>query len=77
MHCEGEREFAAIAIAGGPEWEQSPLAHTAFPCGICRQVMAEFCDPETFQIILAKSEKEYKMYLLKELLPLSFVGDLL
>ena len=44
------------------------------PCGICRQVMAEFCDPEKFEIILAKSEEEYRRYKLKELLPLSFTG---
>ena len=40
---EGEREFTAIAIVGGPDTESAPLAHTAFPCGICRQVLAEFC----------------------------------
>ena len=41
-------------------------------CGICRQVMAEFCDPEKFDIMLANSEAEYRLYKLKELLPLSF-----
>jgi cytidine deaminase len=71
---EGITDFSCIVIVGGRENEKPDFCP---PCGICRQVMAEFCDPETFQIILAKSEKEYKMYLLKELLPLSFVGDLL
>ena len=68
---EGEREFAAIAIAGGPEGEQSPLAHTAFPCGICRQVLAEFC-PKDFQVIVARSPEDYEVYTLGDLLPQAF-----
>ena len=71
---EGVKEFDAICIVGG---KGGVVTEYAPPCGVCRQVMMEFCDPETFQIILAKSEKEYKTYLLKELLPLSFGGDLL
>ena len=39
------------------------------PCGVCRQVMMEFCDPETFQIILAAADGKYKIHRLKELLP--------
>lgn len=62
---EGEREFSAIAIAGEKE---EYLA----PCGVCRQVMAEFCDPGQFQIILAKSKDDYKVYALQELLPECF-----
>ena len=50
---EGERDFAAIAIVGGKAGEA--LAPTA-PCGVCRQVMREFCAPEKFRIILATSE---------------------
>lgn len=46
---EGERDFAAIAIVGGKAGEA--LAPTA-PCGVCRQVMREFCAPEKFRIIL-------------------------
>lgn len=67
---EGEREFAAIAIAGGPE-DASELEYCP-PCGVCRQVMMEFCNPETFQVILVKSETEYKSFTLKEILPLGF-----
>ena len=62
---EGEREFAAIAINGdGDEY--------LYPCGVCRQVMMEFCDPEEFQIILATDVEHYDIYTLKELLPLGF-----
>ena len=42
------------------------------PCGVCRQVMMEFCSPEEFEIILAKGEDDYKMYKLKDLMPLGF-----
>ena len=66
---EGEREFTAIAIVAGPEGEE--LAFTS-PCGVCRQVMAEFCDPEIFQIIMGTKEDQLKVYRLKELLPLGF-----
>ena len=66
---EGERDFDSIVIVGGKQGEALDWCP---PCGICRQVMSEFCDPEKFQVILAKSEKEYQCYTLKELLPLSF-----
>ena len=42
------------------------------PCGVCRQVMMEFCDPETFQIILATGKEQYEVFTLKEILPLGF-----
>ena len=62
---EGEREFAAIAINGdGDDY--------LYPCGVCRQVMMEFCDPETFRIILAIDKEHYDIYTLKDLLPLGF-----
>ena len=67
---EGEREFSAIAIAGGPAG-QEPADYCA-PCGVCRQVMMEFCDPDTFQVILAKSETEYQVFTLRDLLPCGF-----
>lgn len=67
---EGEREFTAIAIAGGAE-DKKELDYCS-PCGVCRQVMMEFCDPEMFQIILVKSETEYQTFSLKEMLPLGF-----
>jgi cytidine deaminase len=67
---EGERAFVKIAIVGG-NVEASELDYCA-PCGVCRQVMAEFTDSDTFQILLAKSESEYETYTLTELLPKGF-----
>ena len=66
---EGEREFSAIAIVGGKG--DLPTDY-AYPCGVCRQVMMEFCDPETFRIILAIDKEHYDIYTLKDLLPLGF-----
>lgn len=66
---EGVRDFTAIAIAGGPE---EGIKDFCAPCGVCRQVMMEFCHPEGFRVILAKSEDEYRIYTLAELMPLSF-----
>lgn len=69
---EGERQFDAICIVGGPD---GVLKGYTAPCGVCRQVMVEFCNPETFQIILAVSTEDYRIYTLKELLPLGFGPD--
>ena len=66
---EGIREFQAICIVGG---QNGVLTGYAAPCGVCRQVMMEFCDPETFQIILAIDKEKYDVFTLKELLPLGF-----
>lgn len=69
---EGVKEFEAIVIVGGKD---GILSDYCPPCGVCRQVMMEFCNTETFQIILAKSIDDYKIYTLKELLPLGFGPD--
>ena len=66
---EGERSFQAICIVGGKD---GILSEYAAPCGVCRQVMMEFCDPETFRIILAVSKEQYDVFTLKEMLPLGF-----
>ena len=66
---EGVKEFDAICVVGGKD---GILTEYAAPCGVCRQVMMEFCNPETFQIILATSEEQYETFTLKELLPLGF-----
>ena len=72
---EGNTDFRAIAIVGGPKGKE-PKDFCA-PCGVCRQVMAEFCDPETFRIVLMNGDGEIRDYLLKELLPLGFTGKAL
>lgn len=64
---EGERDFAAIAIVGGLE---GVIRDFAAPCGVCRQVMQEFCDPD-FEIHLWNGT-EYQTHTLGELLPLGF-----
>ncbi len=69
---EGERTFRAIAVAGGKK-DKAP-DNFAYPCGVCRQVMKEFCGDD-FQIIVAKSLEEYEIYTLSELLPHGFGGE--
>lgn len=69
---EGEQSFAGIAIVGGKNGED-PSALCP-PCGVCRQVMQEFCDPQTFRIILPGSGEKWKVCTLAELLPLGFGG---
>ena len=64
---EGERDFVALAIFGGREGE---TAEFCAPCGVCRQVIAEFCAKD-FKILLGTEEK-FKAYTLEELLPLAF-----
>ena len=70
---EGVRNFEAIAIVGGPEGaDGSPvLEEFCPPCGICRQVLSEFCSKD-FKIILANKKGEQKLFTLAELLPESF-----
>ena len=66
---EGEKEFKRIIIVGGKDGKVDDYCA---PCGVCRQVMMEFCDPEEFEVIVAKDEDDYKLFKLKELLPLGF-----
>ncbi len=66
---EGKREFVAIAIVGG---KRGTTGDYAAPCGVCRQVMMEFCDPHKMQVIVAKNTEEYKVFTLEELLPEGF-----
>ncbi len=65
---EGETEFEAIAIVGGMNGE---ISDPTPPCGVCRQVMSEFCDPDTFMICLVGKDG-YKEYTLGQLLPFTF-----
>lgn len=72
---EGEREFEKIVIVGNKQGIPKEEWDFCAPCGVCRQVMAEFCDPKTFQVLLAKSETDYITYRLEELFPLGFSKD--
>ena len=66
---EGVRSFRAICVVGGKD---GVLTEYAAPCGVCRQVMMEFCDPDRFQIILATGTDHYDICTLRELLPQGF-----
>lgn len=68
---EGKRNFSQIAIIGGKE-AGSIVTGYATPCGVCRQVMMEFCDPGDFKIIVAKSVDDYIVYTLEQLMPEGF-----
>lgn len=72
---EGEREFEKIAIVGGPDGSEAE--DLCAPCGVCRQVMMEFCDPESFQIVLLNGNDNEIQLSLKELFPLGFGPDTL
>lgn len=69
---QGKRKFRAIAIAGGMEGEK-PVEY-AYPCGICRQMMREFCKDD-FKVIVAKSAEDFQEYRLEEILPFGFGGE--
>lgn len=67
---QGEREFTAIALAGGPSG-QLDCSVRCSPCGVCRQVLSEFCQPD-FKVILLNPDNTLSTYLLSQLLPLGF-----
>ena len=69
---EGQREFTAIAITGGRDNGEMDFA---YPCGICRQVLREFVDPERFTVLVGKSTEDYREMTLEALLPSSFGPD--
>ena len=66
---EGVRDFQAICIVGGKDGK---LTEYTAPCGVCRQGMMEFCNPKTFQIILAVDKLLYEIFSLDEMMPLGF-----
>ena len=65
---EGVRDFEAIAVNGDAE-------DYLYPCGVCRQVMAEFCDPKTFRILVSNKNGDYLEYTLEQLLPGAFTPE--
>ncbi|MEG0687326.1 MAG: cytidine deaminase [Hungatella sp.] len=65
----GVRKFHSIVICGGKE---GVITDYCAPCGVCRQVMREFCNPQDFSVLLAKSTEDYLEFTLEELLPMSF-----
>ena len=65
---EGEREFEAIVVNGDAD-------DYLYPCGVCRQVMVEFCDLNEFKVIVANTEEDYKIFTLGELMPGAFNAD--
>lgn len=65
---DGEKEFSAIAIVGGKNGDATDYAA---PCGVCRQVMLEFCEPESFKVIFGKKDG-FEVHTLSELVPYSF-----
>lgn len=67
---DGEREFEKIAVVGAIDDDK--VDNLCAPCGVCRQVMMEFCDPETFKIVMANGEDQNVEILLKDLLPYGF-----
>ena len=64
---EGYTKFKRIAIVGGKD----AVEEFCPPCGMCRQTMMEFCDADTFEVVLAKKD-EYKIIKLKDLFPFEF-----
>ena len=67
--AEGKRDFAALAVAGGKAGEE--ITALCPPCGVCRQVLREFCGAD-FPIYLAGPDGTYECHSLGELLPMSF-----
>ena len=67
---EGCRAFKAIAIVGGPS--DRDVESLCYPCGVCRQVMAQFCDLDAFRIIVAADRSHWEECTLRELLPRAF-----
>ena len=65
---DGKRSFSAIAVCGGKDGK---ISDSVAPCGVCRQVMAEFCGPD-FLIYMADETGAYKTCTLQQLLPLHF-----
>ncbi len=66
----GKRRFSAIAVAGGKQVDA--VTDYAYPCGVCRQVLREFCNPSDMTVIVCRSETDFVRMTLEQLLPHSF-----
>ena len=66
----GNNKFTALALVGGPD----DLEFLEFcpPSGVCRQVIQEFCNPETFEIVLARSVNDFSVFTFVDLFPIAF-----
>ena len=67
---DGEREFDRIAVVGAVD--DAKADNLCAPCGVCRQVMMEFCNPNTFRVVMANGKAACVEILLKDLLPYGF-----
>ena len=65
----GERQFEAIAIVGG---HQGDVKGSTAPCGVCRQVMSEFCSPDFKVILVTSKDGDYVEETLGNLMPYMF-----
>lgn len=70
---EGEKNFSKIAVVGG---KNGVITSPTPPCGVCRQVMREFCS-DNFEILIVRENENYDKVLLKDLLPYSFKPEIL
>ncbi len=70
---EGEKNFSKIAVVGG---KNGVISSPTPPCGVCRQVMREFCNDD-FEILIVRENENYDKVLLKDLLPQSFKPEIL
>ena len=70
---KGDKDFTHIAIIAGNI--DKGIKDYISPCGVCRQVLLEFCDKKNFKVILAKDVNTYKILTLEELMPYSFGAD--
>lgn len=71
---DGAGKLRAVAVVGGNGNERAEVSGWCYPCGICRQALSELCAPD-FIVISARSQKDYRIFTLSELLPLSFGAD--
>ena len=73
---EGETSFQAIAVVGNKKGAPEDEWEFCTPCGVCRQVLLEFVNPQEFEVIVGKGE-ELRIFTLSQLLPESFSPNML